>query len=251
MFLQNKYTNCYYSIINRAQSRVLSSLTYTENHHIIPRSLGGDNSKTNLVRLTAREHFVCHLLLVKMLTGKEKYKMSFALNRMLTSNVKHSRYVPSSRIYELTRKLRSEAISYTHRGVPESPESNFKRSQSQKGIPKGPKTEEHKRKLSLSKKGKPSPNKGGTTSLKGLSYEEIFGEERAKILKQKRSDKLKGRKFSNTTKQLWSDNRKGKNTGGSNPNAKPITINGVTYLSKKEACIALNLSAYKLSKLLT
>ena len=249
MFIQNKYTKCYYNIIYKARLRNLPNNVYTEKHHIIPRSLGGNNSKLNLVKLTAKEHFICHLLLTKMLNGKLKYKMIFALNRMLHSPTKISRYTPSSRFYVLIRKYRSEAISAVHKNVPESKESNQKRSATQKGIPKGPKTEEHKKKISLSKKGKPSRNKGGTTCLKGLTYEEIHGIEKAIQLKECRSAKLKNRQFSEKTKQLWSTNRKGKNTGGDNSNAKPISIDGIVYSSKKEACQKLNLSLYKLSKL--
>ena len=66
MFLENKYTKCYYKIIDRALSREIDSKKYYEKHHIVPKSLGGDNSKSNLVYLSAKEHFVCHLLLTKM-----------------------------------------------------------------------------------------------------------------------------------------------------------------------------------------
>ena len=38
---------------------------YTENHHILPKCLGGLKTPENMVRLTAREHFIAHLLLVK------------------------------------------------------------------------------------------------------------------------------------------------------------------------------------------
>lgn len=249
MFLNNKYTKCYYNIINRAKLRDLPKILYTENHHIIPRSLGGDDSKLNLVKLTAKEHFICHLLLTKMLKGNSQYKMIFALGMMLQSTSKHNRYTPSSRFYVMTRKMRSKALSAVHKGIPESKESNLKRSIAQKGISKGPMSEEHKRKLSVSKKGKPSQNKGGTNSLKGLSYEDIYGVEKAKELKKIRSETLKGRQFSEETKKMWSINRKGKNTGGNNSNAKPIVVNGIKYTSKKEACQKLNLSLYKLSKL--
>jgi hypothetical protein len=34
-------------------------------HHIIPKSMGGNNSKGNLVKLTIREHLFAHLLLAK------------------------------------------------------------------------------------------------------------------------------------------------------------------------------------------
>lgn len=250
MFQLNKYTTIYYNIIYRAQARPVATDTYTEKHHIIPKSLGGTNMSSNLVRLTAREHFICHLLLVKMLEGNAKHKIAFALNRMLISGKNHNRYTPSSRLYELSRKYRSLAISYTHAGIPESIESNIKRSLSTKGIPRGPKTEEHKKKLSLAKKGKPSKNKGGTTCLKGLTYEEIYGAERANQLKQLRSVHFTGRQFSDKTKELWSKNRKGKRVGGENSNAKPITIQGITYPSKKDAYTLLNISAYKLNKLI-
>jgi hypothetical protein len=250
MFQLNKYTTTYYNIIYRAQARATDATSYTENHHIIPKSLGGLDIPSNLVKLTAREHFVCHLLLVKMLTGNAKHKMAFALSRMLTSNKNHNRYMPSSRLYEFARKHRSAAISYSHKGISESIESNIKRSIAQKGVPKGPKTPEHKLKLSLSKKGKPSKNKGGTTCLKGLTYEEIHGVEKATQLKQDKSIKLKNRQFSDETKKLWSDNRKGKHTGENNSNASPVMIDGVLYGSKKEACQNLGISLFKLNQLI-
>ena len=67
-FLQNKYTKWYFNIISKAQNR--DTLGYVEKHHIIPKSLGGNNEQTNLVKLTAREHFVCHWLLTKMVIEK-------------------------------------------------------------------------------------------------------------------------------------------------------------------------------------
>ena len=78
MFNSSKYTKCYYSIIDQALSRSAVT-TYTEKHHIIPKCLGGSNKKENLVCLTAREHFICHLLLPRMVDdGKFKAKMWYA-----------------------------------------------------------------------------------------------------------------------------------------------------------------------------
>lgn len=85
IFINNKYTHWYYSIIHCAQNRQLSKDTYSERHHIIPRSLGGTNQNHNIVRLSAREHFVCHLLLTKMVDGQEKYKMLSAVTRFRQS----------------------------------------------------------------------------------------------------------------------------------------------------------------------
>lgn len=73
MFKQNKYFKWYTSIIERANTRELQG--YSERHHIIPKSLGGLDSHDNLVTLTAKEHFICHLLLVKMTEGLSQHKM--------------------------------------------------------------------------------------------------------------------------------------------------------------------------------
>jgi len=101
LFLTNKYTCWYYNIVNRAKSRVLSADSYYETHHIVPKSLGGDNTVDNLVRLTAREHFICHWLLTKMVSGSDQKKMAYACKRMMHSkNSRQDRYQITSRVYE-------------------------------------------------------------------------------------------------------------------------------------------------------
>lgn len=79
IFITNRYTRIYFSIIETARSRVLPKDQYKETHHIVPRSLGGSNEVDNLVDLTYTEHRLCHKLLVKMTTGIDKSKMSYAL----------------------------------------------------------------------------------------------------------------------------------------------------------------------------
>lgn len=109
MFLENKYTKWYFAIISRRQ--ILRFDGYTETHHIIPRSLGGNDKSKNLAKLTAREHFVCHKLLVKMLVKKSHghQKMSFALHKM-AYGTNATKYAISSFDYESVRKLNKEAI---------------------------------------------------------------------------------------------------------------------------------------------
>jgi hypothetical protein len=111
LFLENKYTVWYYSIVNKAKDRTVDG--YVEKHHIVPKTLGGNNHKDNIVSLTAREHFICHLLLTKMLTGQDRQKMVYALHML--SNTKNSnqqlRYSPSSKLYEYQRKIFAEVHS--------------------------------------------------------------------------------------------------------------------------------------------
>lgn len=65
---------------------------YYEQHHIIPKSLGGDNRKSNLVLLTLKEHFHAHSLLREMVvSGNHKHKMACALSRMTHGSSKHKR----------------------------------------------------------------------------------------------------------------------------------------------------------------
>ena len=84
IFIPNRYTRIYYSIVERAQQRSLPESVYTETHHIIPKSLGGSNNFDNLVKLTFKEHRVCHKLLVKMTEGVSKSKMAYAVLFLLS-----------------------------------------------------------------------------------------------------------------------------------------------------------------------
>jgi len=120
LFIDNKYTKTYYAIIAKAQQRTEQS-GYTENHHIIPKSLVSNN---NLVTLTAREHFICHWLLTKMVDGSAKYKMGKAFNRMIQPGNKHqARYTPKSgRVFALCR----ESANKSMRGWKHSAESKKK-----------------------------------------------------------------------------------------------------------------------------
>jgi hypothetical protein len=58
------YENHYTRLIERAKHRTLDC--YTESHHIVPRCMEGTNDVENLVDLTPEEHYLAHLLLVKI-----------------------------------------------------------------------------------------------------------------------------------------------------------------------------------------
>jgi hypothetical protein len=116
IFINNKYTIIYYKIIDRAKTRNLTG--YKERHHIVPKSLGGSNDINNIVNLTPKEHFICHLLLTKMVDSILKKKMTYAV--WLMCNVKNhnqpSRYVPNSNTYQLIRKQHSKNVSEKQAG---------------------------------------------------------------------------------------------------------------------------------------
>lgn len=92
------YEKIYRCLIERARNRDLEG--YYETHHIIPRCLGGDNSKKNLVKLTPEEHYVAHQLLVKM--HPENFSLVKAAQMMIPSR-------PSNKLYGWIRRRFSEA----------------------------------------------------------------------------------------------------------------------------------------------
>jgi hypothetical protein len=111
---ESKYSRWYEALISKAQNRTIDG--YVESHHIIPRSFGGINSKANLVKLTAREHYIAHALLWKMkFAGVYGSKMAFAFNTFINKMVTevrgvHHTYTVSSRTYEVFRKEYSRLL---------------------------------------------------------------------------------------------------------------------------------------------
>lgn len=168
MYLQNKYTNVYFSIITQAKARNLVTrkqakivLGYTELHHIIPKCLGGDNSKENTIYLTAREHFICHWLLIKMVRAESKHRMIYALRMMRCNNKNHglNRYETkiTSRVYAKLKEQfimsaeQKQKMSIARTGKKHSIESIEKMSISKKNM-----SAETKKKMSLSWKDRTS-----------------------------------------------------------------------------------------------
>jgi signal recognition particle subunit SEC65 len=68
------YSRIYNQLIERGQLRqqgklkkdLVVEIGYVEQHHIIPRTLGGTNDSDNLVYLTPEEHYLAHGLLCKI-----------------------------------------------------------------------------------------------------------------------------------------------------------------------------------------
>jgi hypothetical protein len=133
---------------------------YSENHHVIPKSFGGSDAANNLVRLTAKEHFIIHRLLAKIYPNSG---MVHAIFKMSCITKADGRYRVSSRTYEYLREQHSKRISEdkvaakkkseTLKGRKQSPEHAKKRAESRKS--KGQwLSEETKKKIGESNKGK-------------------------------------------------------------------------------------------------
>jgi len=175
MYLQNKYTKWYYNIIDRAKSRVLAKEIYIEKHHIIPRSLGGTNDSKNLVELTAKEHFICHLLLSKMTEGQNQNKMIHALWCMSMLTNRQKKYKIKSQTYSILKEklsLVKRAQTPWNKGL----------------IGKYTQSEESNQKRSETMKGRTSPNKGKYGELNSF-----YGKQHSEKTIEQIKEKTKGR----------------------------------------------------------
>jgi hypothetical protein len=195
--LQNKYTRWYENIIAKAKEKNYSVSKrhaknyegYTEVHHIIPKAFGGSNDKDNLVRFSAREHFICHWLLTKMTTGSDRNKMLCAFVLMSGDGSKSARYdfkITSSRIFEKIRRDYSSYISKKQAGREILQSTREKISKANIG-------KKHSEEINKSKgrKGRPGPVHSAEARARigavkrGKTFIELYGEEKANALKEK------------------------------------------------------------------
>ena len=137
IFITNKYTKYYFNIINNAKQanrkklsrNALAYIPY-DRHHIIPDCFfknrtrkgpdgwvdGNSNSPENLVYLLAREHFICHWLLTKMVTGKNKVKMINALSCMQRARDGIYTTKITSRVFNNIKSDRAKIVSDQMKG---------------------------------------------------------------------------------------------------------------------------------------
>lgn len=156
------YHKIYNQLINKRKINILDKkICYCEKHHIIPKSLGGSNDSSNLVNLTAREHFIAHWLLFRIYKNSS---MAYALKSMKSSNKNNAQYKNkyiNSRAYNEARKFCSNLFSEKTKGRKETIETRNKKSIALKGRKPSEKTiqarknmimtDEYKNKLSISK----------------------------------------------------------------------------------------------------
>lgn len=155
------YKKHYHRLCERARGRVLPG--YTEAHHIVPRCIGGTDDLDNIVYLTPEEHYLAHLLLVKIHPGN--HRLVWAASAMANGTRVMAR---SNKMYGWLRRQFAERIGKRNKGRKwtQAQKDNF--SKVRTGVKLGkykPRTkpnknkgrkfsEEHKAKLSAAKTGK-------------------------------------------------------------------------------------------------
>lgn len=172
------YQKVYDAIIAKAKSENRKKLrknqkgyVYYENHHIIPVCLSGGNEPENLVLLTGREHFICHKLLTYIYKGNRKIALAF---HKMSFGIHNKNYKISSKDYEYARELISK--------IPPPPKSKETCEKLSKALQGHIVSKMTRRKIGLSNKDKRA----------GKTFEEIYGVEKAKLVKLKQSNSVSG-----------------------------------------------------------
>lgn len=184
------YESHYFKLMERARTRLLEG--YSEQHHVVPRCLGGDDSVDNLVDLTAKEHYVAHQLLVKMHPGNSK--LVYAAHMMGNTR-------KGSRSYSWLREQHAENL----RGTKHSEETKAKMSLARKGIKK---SDDWKAKIGAAHKGMKRPEGTGEKISAAITGFKHSDETRAKMSEYhtgRPKEWLRGRP-ANNMKKIMIDN---------------------------------------------
>lgn len=158
------YQKRYEKFIDALRTQTVSG--YTERHHILPKSLGGTNDKTNIIKLTPRQHYIAHWMLWKIYGGA----MTRAFFLMSHEDRNHK---INSKTYSLAKAKYSEEVKEQMARKP--------------NIPKF--TPEHREKLRQAKLG---------TKLSAETRKKVGDAQRGRKL----SDETK-RKISDTKKEKY------------------------------------------------
>ena len=219
MFIDSKYTKWYYLIIDNALERKKLVGIYTEKHHIIPKSLGGDNLSQNVVILTAREHILCHWLITKMcINAIHTNKMVYAFHSMgMKNEFTKNRHI-NSRAYHQNKLKYSELLSKRMKENNPMFDDNIRQKHLESIQARGPTkgttgmkhSNETKLKMSKSAKGRKVSN---TTKEKLSKIVSIYWEEQRKAGTDKRKpcSEEKKRKISESLKKRNAEKRRVKN----------------------------------------
>ena len=105
------YLNRYNKFIDSLKEQKIDG--YFEIHHIVPRSMGGSNEKDNLIKLTARQHFIAHWMLWKAYSGKMMH--AFFMMAKICDGEKRYNKLNGKTYQKLTEDFRKDN-SIRHKG---------------------------------------------------------------------------------------------------------------------------------------
>lgn len=190
------YEKIYYDLI--LKRKLHPSQGYTEKHHILPKCIFPEyksfsKNPWNMVRLTAREHFIAHLLLAKMYPDTALVHAAHMMSNMSAYNSKDYSWLREQHAESLSEKFKGKRF-YSEKSILalKSPERARKISESLKGKPKTKEHIENSSKARLGMKQSPESNikrsiasTGSNNPMFGRTHDESAREKIRQANKQK------------------------------------------------------------------
>lgn len=261
-FLDNRYSKWYLALVGQAQAQSRTKLKksdplyiYYENHHIIPRSIFKNN---DTVLLTPKEHFICHLLLTRMCRSRrDQMRMLNAFQMM--ANTRNIGRVTSA-IYQKLKYEISQAKSELSKGelnhfYGKTHSDEFKAQQSNRMKGRVGElnsnygntwTDEQKALLSVLKSN-PSEETRRRMREAQRNRQPMSDDTRKKI-----SNSLIGREFSDQTRKIISDQKKGRGNpmfGKSEASAHLLRFSREMKGKKRDSETTLRIKQNKLKRM--
>lgn len=208
----------YKKFIATCREKEYTKKTITQLHHIIPRALGGSDSPDNLVRLSIEDHKIAHEMFAKAFdVGSYEEFVNLSAVNLLNRGIKTPQDLERHRQLYIGEK--NPFFGKTH-------------------------TDEVKQRLSEATK----QNRAGVT------YKQFYGEDRFEIEKNKRAESVRLSHLNMTEEQKiqrgQNISKSLKNRNATSHNAIPVIIEGIEYRSIKQASETLNISPYKIRKII-
>lgn len=178
---------------------------YVEKHHILPKCIGGLDSKENLVNLYPEEHYLAHLLLCKIYPNNQKLLYA-AMN--MTSGAMINNGKRTNKAYGWLRRQYAKSMSGDNNPNRKNPEL-----QKLAGVKRiGQKrTEETKCNMSLAQMGRTFSEETKNKMAESAKNRPPISEEtRIKLKQRKPNTYWSGKQMSDETKAKMSASRKGK-----------------------------------------
>jgi hypothetical protein len=169
------YTTIYSDLVQRGKTRSTRDLTIAalEQHHIVPRCMGGTDDQANLVLLTYEEHLLAHLLLTRI--HPNHGGVTLALLMMLQHSWAHTGRASFNKKYARWRrnvvadlkKLKWWTNGVDHKRSEECPGDGYELGMLNVPWNKGiPRTAEQRAHHSALMKGRPQPAKTAEAKAK-------------------------------------------------------------------------------------
>jgi hypothetical protein len=212
MQINKHFLQRYNKFISTLQTQQIPESIGNEIHHIVPKSLNGSNDKSNLIRITSRQHFIAHWMLWKAYGTNELTYCFWAMAHQKNKSQQNRYTKINSRTYAILKAERSRIIS----------ENNANRWKDEEWA--------KQMKITLSKAAS-TPEEKLRRSKQACKTNNKYKEANSKNMKSLWQNKE------------WRDNMTAKIKKGATRRIKPIMINGIEYESTKAVIQEYNICA--------